>query len=247
MKRALVRLGGFFGALDGQTAGFPSQEAAFRALKTLGWSPRACIDVGAYHGEWAAMFLDIFPDARVLMIEAQEGKRPALEQAVAAAGGRLALEVALLGAEEGREVEFSEMETGSSVFPESSHFPRSVVRKRLTTLDHLVARRSDHGPPQCLKLDTQGYELEVLRGATHTLSLVDAVLMEVSLVPINAGCPAFADVVAFMADAGFTLFDFCSQIRRKDGVLWQTDLLFIRKAGAIRIDARLTPENWGAP
>lgn len=203
-----------------------------------------CIDVGAYHGEWAGMFLDIFPDSRVLMIEAQEAKRPILERAVAGSRGRVALEVALLGAERGREVEFSEMETGSSVFPEASHFPRTVVRKPLTTLDHLLAECAGWGSPQCIKLDTQGYELEVLKGGRRTLSTVDVVLMEVSLVQINDGCPLLADVVAFMHEAGFRPFDFCSQIRRRDGVLWQTDLLFIRREGAIQIDPRLTPDNW---
>lgn len=246
IRRSVARLGGFYAAVDEppRLDRFPSQEATFRALEHLGWSPRACIDVGAYHGEWAGMFLDIFPNSRVLMIEAQAGKKPILERVVAGSHGQLALEVALLGAEHGREVEFSEMETGSSVFAEASHFPRSVVRKPLTTLDHLLAEKPEWKSPQCIKLDTQGYELEVLKGARRTLATVDVVLMEVSLVQINAGCPLFADVVAFMADAGFRPFDFCSQIRRRDGVLWQTDLLFIRSDGAIRVDPRLTPANW---
>ncbi len=190
------------------------------------------------------MFRNLFPDSRVLMVEAQEGKRPLLERAVAESRGRLELAVSLLGAEHGREVDFSEMETGSSVFAEASHFPRSVVRKPLTTLDHLLAAKPDWQSPHCLKLDTQGYELEVLKGARATLARVDVVLMEVSFVQINAGCPLCADVVAFMAEAGFRPFDFCSQIRRRDGVLWQADLLFIRRDGAVRIDPRLTPETW---
>lgn len=246
IRRAVARLGSFYATVDEphRLARFPSQDGTFRTLKHLGWSPQVCIDVGAYHGEWARMFLDIFPHSRVLMIEAQEGKRTILWRAVAESGGRLALEISLLGAEHGRDVEFSEMETGSSVFPEVSHAPRSVVGKPLTTLDHLLAKRPEWKSPQFIKLDTQGYELEVLKGARRTLSTVDAVLMEVSLVQINSGCPLFAEVVAFMAEAGFQPFDFCSQIRRRDGVLWQTDLLFVRADGAIRVDSRLTPTNW---
>lgn len=191
------------------------------------------------------MFLRIFPDSRVFMVEAQESKRTVLEQAAAAAGKRMEFDIALLGARDGAEVDFSEMETGSSVFAESSHFPRSVVRRRLTTLDQLLAGRGDFQRPQCLKLDTQGYELEVLRGARKTLATADVVLMEVSLLQINAGCPTFATVIEYMNEAGFAVFDFCSQIRRTDGVLWQTDLMFVRKDGAVRIDPRLTAQTWG--
>ena len=105
----------------------------------------------------------------------------------------------------------------------------------------------DHPPfmtPNMVKLDTQGYELEVLRGASRVLASVEVVLLEVSLIPINKGAPSFAEVVRFMADRGFKLFDFCSQIRRKDGVLWQSDLLFFRDGVLPNLVETLTPENW---
>jgi FkbM family methyltransferase len=246
-RRAAVRLGAFYERFEqhSRPVRFPSQEGAFHTLKKHGWSPKSCIDVGAYHGEWAAMFLGIFPESRVLMLEAQEGKRAALEESAARSGGRTSLAIALLGAVDGQEVEFAEMETGSSVYSEASPFARTVVRKPLTTLDRLLADWPAFAAPQCLKIDTQGYELEVLKGASRTLRQVDAVLMEVSLLQVNAGCPTFAEVISFMNDAGFTVFDFCSQIRRRDGVLWQTDLLFVRRAGGIQINPRLTHANWG--
>lgn len=222
---------------------FPSQEASLITLRNLGWRPTVCIDIGAYQGEWASMFGGIFPDAKVLMIEAQKAKEPFLEQTTRLFPGyRYA--VALLGASDGSEVEFVEMETGSSVFEESSHFARSRFRRALVTLDSLTENYPPFMNANMIKLDTQGYELEVLRGATRVLASVDVVLLEVSLIPINKGAPSFAAVVEFMTACGFRLFDFCSQIRRKDGVLWQTDLLFLRKGAIPNLVERLTPENW---
>lgn len=247
MRRAVCRLGDFYSALEvlGPPR-FPSQELAFRTLRSGGWSPKACIDVGAYHGEWAAMFFDVFPQSAVLMIEAQKSKQSKLEIARKRLGAGAEYAIALLGAANAAEVEFAEMETGSSVYAEMSHVQRQTTRKTLITLDTLLDQHPQFLMANCLKVDTQGYELEVLRGCPRLLKVLDVVLLEASLLPVNAGCPLFAEVVLFMAEKGYKLFDFCSQIRRRDGVLWQTDLLFIRTAGSIRIDPRLTPENWGS-
>ena len=223
---------------------FPSQEASFLTLLKLGWSPSYVVDVGAYEGQWTSMIRTIFPDARVLMIEPQEHKREVLAAACAKLGPGVSYENALLGASDGACVPFVEMETGSSVFEETSPYERNVVNKTLRTLDNVLLAQSPFQRPDCLKLDTQGYELEVLRGASEILPSVQAILLETSLVATNAGCPLIGEVMAFLDAQHFALFDFCSQIRRKDGVLWQTDLLFIRRDGAIRVPNTLTHENW---
>lgn len=246
IRKIICRLGNFYSTIeDFGPLRFPSQELAFRTLKMHGWSPKGCIDIGAYHGEWAKMFRQLFPQAAVLMIEAQDSKRSKLETACAELGPGVEYATALLGADDGIEVEFAEMETGSSVYAETSHVQRLTAKKRLTTLDTLLERHPAYLSADCMKIDTQGYELEVLKGCPRLLKTVDVVLLEVSLLPVNAGCPLFAEVVAFMTANGFQLFDFCSQIRRRDGVLWQTDLLFLRTNGSIRIDPRLTAQNWG--
>jgi FkbM family methyltransferase len=247
IRRAVIRLGQFFAAVEKHKgpAHFPSQEAAFQTLKKLGWRPRSCIDVGAYHGEWTAMFRSLFPECRVLMVEAQQSKTGTLEAVVREMGNSVEFAPALLGASDGTEVEFNEMETGSSVFSEASQFQRATVKKRLAKLDTVLASHPGFRTADCLKIDTQGYELQVLAGAEQLLQSVDAVLLEVSLLQVNAGCPLLSDVVAYMAERGFAVFDFCSQIRRRDGVLWQTDLLFLRSGGSIHIEPRLTHETWG--
>lgn len=86
----------------------------------------------------------------------------------------------------------------------------------------------------------------MLKGGSRALSGAEAVLVEASLVPVNSGCPLIADVVDYLDKRGFRLFDFCSQVRRLDGVLWQTDLLFLRsgsqflpRAGAHKRDMGL--------
>lgn len=227
LRKFVHRVGDYFGT--GLPHYFPAIESSLKTLKSLGFNPQFCVDIGAYTGEWARMFRSIFPDSRILVLEAQEGKRLFLEKLVTEEPGKIDLRISLLGPDDGREVDFIEMETGSSVFEENSdYYPRVRVLKKTSRLDTIL---EDGGFPKAdmIKLDVQGYELEVLKGAQAALSHAIIVLMEASLIPINKGCPSIAEVIDFMDTAGFVLFDFCSQMRRPDGALRQTDLLFIRK------------------
>jgi len=242
--RALARVGQFMGAVVPGDSNFPSVFRSLQVLARLGFEPGFCVDVGAYHGEWTKIFKSVFPGSRMLMIEAQEGKRAVLTSVANGFGSGVELEIALLGPTDGAEVEFQEMETGSSVFAESSPYPRTSTTRQTHTLDS-VLKKGDRPRADFLKLDVQGYELEVLAGASEALAQVEALLLEVSVLPVNKGCPLFAEVVAFADRAGFQLFDFCSQVRRNDGVLWQTDLLFLKKGSRYAPEPRLTRDNWG--
>ena len=101
------------------------------------------------------------------------------------------------------------------------------VEKSLQSLDSLLDDNPGFLQSEFLKLDVQGYELEVLKGASKLLSHVEFVYLEASLIQVNSGCPDILEVLNFMRDKGFKLIDFCSQTRRKDGALWQADLLFV--------------------
>ena len=90
-----------------------------------------------------------------------------------------------------------------------------------------------------IKLDTQGYELEVLKGGENTFKNAKAVLMEVSLLDIYKDSPLVSDVVAYMAERNFFLYDICSLMRRPlDGALYQSDFLFIKKDSELRNNKR---------
>lgn len=202
-------------------------DTSLRNMQSLGFNPERIVDVGAYIGNWTRLIRDIFPYSNVLMIEAQEGKIPKLKEAIEDLGPGIDFESALLSANTGEDVTFYELETGSSVLPENSHVPRKAHILRTKTLDDVLAER-DWNHTDLLKLDVQGYELEVLKGADTVLANTEVVLLEVSLLQINEGAPLLADVVQFMNDRSFRVYDFCSFIRRPlDKALWQTDILFV--------------------
>jgi len=71
-----------------------------------------------------------------------------------------------------------------------------------TTLDAIYR---DLAPPDFIKLDTQGSELDILRGATGVLRTASLVEAEVEFIPNYEGQPLFHQVFEFMLDHGFEL------------------------------------------
>jgi len=81
----------------------------------------------------------------------------------------------------------------------------SVAEVELTTLDAWAAA-SGVGVADFVKLDTQGSELDILRGGERLLTSLRALEIEVELNPIYRGQPLFGDVDRFLRERGFVLW-----------------------------------------
>ncbi len=80
-----------------------------------------------------------------------------------------------------------------------------------------------------LKVDTQGYELEVLGGATEVLKRVCGLQLELSLVPLYSGAPTIADVLGYVVSIGFEPFQLVPGFRDdRTGRLLQAEGFFVR-------------------
>ena len=210
----------------------PSMKASFRNLQRLGFDPRFMVDIGAFQGEWTTMALTEFPAASVLMLEAQENKRPTLEAIKAGGHGKIDFRMAVMGPNDGDKVMFHEYEnspTASSMLQDNASTPTRQVEKQMRTLDSILS--TDGFPkPDLIKLDVQGYELEVLKGAKQALLNAEAVLMEVSIIELYQNSPVLNEVTAFMSDQGFRTYDICSLLRRPlDKALCQVDIIFVKE------------------
>jgi hypothetical protein len=78
---------------------------------------------------------------------------------------------------------------------------------RIRVLDDIFqGLREEHGFDRpYLKLDTQGFDMEVLKGATQSLSEFRALQTEASIKPLYQGMPDYREVVEYLSSAGFDL------------------------------------------
>jgi hypothetical protein len=106
-----------------------------------------------------------------------------------------------------------------------------VEQTELRTLDSVLPQVTSDARPLYLKLDTQGSELEILRGAGRTLQRARLVESELSLVSLYRGGPLFDDVVSFLRDRGFALISVEGVDEERDtGHMLQVDAILHRVA-----------------
>lgn len=182
------------------------------ALRWLGAD--TVMDIGANIGQYGFALRASGFDGRLISCEPLPDAYRHLARRAAGDAGWTALHTAA-GAESGTStINVAANSYSSSLLPMTaahrnaapgSEFVASVPVP-VTTVQQLVA---DHGldPARTmLKIDTQGFESQVLDGAGDLLPSFAAVQMELSFVPLYTGQQLFDQLVARMAGAGFEMF-----------------------------------------
>ena len=192
------------------------------------------VDVGAHHGQFALLALEIFPRSRIFCVEPLADAVDRLRATVEPAR-RVTVLAAAAAAEKGRRhLHISRKTDSSSLLPILKSyvdaFPGTEEARTLEvntkTLDSMVAERIER--PCLLKVDVQGGELEVLHGAEAVLAQVDVAYVECSFVEFYRGQALADEVIATFLHCGFRLDGVYSLVRDAAGRCLQADLLFRR-------------------
>jgi FkbM family methyltransferase len=175
-------------------------------LKSTG--AKIVLDVGANTGQWGDLVLESGFDGLLVSFEAV----PSVHRVLAAHAKKrsaswIIAPCAALGSKTGRvEFNISANELSSSALPmlrqHEEAAPQSrYVNKQLVPVERLDAMAPKLLPPTgmlFLKVDTQGYEMEVLKGATGLLDRAVAIQLELSLVSLYEGAPTYLDMITLM-------------------------------------------------
>jgi FkbM family methyltransferase len=101
----------------------------------------------------------------------------------------------------------------------------------VSTLDHFIERHlSDKKRRIFLKMDTQGYDLEVFAGARASLDTICCILSELSLIPIYDGMTDYLQALAVYQHKGFSVSGLFPVNRSDDLSLIEVDCVMVRGA-----------------
>lgn len=197
------------------------------------------LDVGANIGQYGDLLFETGFNGTLISFEAMPSAHAQLSaHAKKRRRSWLVAPCAAVGSKRGQtDINVSANSVSSSLLPMlATHLdaaPQSkYVGKQSIHVDSLDEMAPAIVPPAgklLLKIDTQGYEMEVLKGATALLQRVVAVQLELSLTPLYEGSPTLLDMVAFLTAAGFDLFNIVPEFAdRRTGRLLQANGFFVR-------------------
>ncbi len=217
--------------------------------KALPWRPRSILDVGAHDGTVAEQLSQLYHPTFMGLVE------PLPDLAARLAARRFAPRQRVFGCALGRQSGAATLNVLSwrasssilDVTPESSDLlglsldSVGTVDVPVRTLDDVM---SDCGLTNLdlLKVDVQGYELEVFGGGRETLRQTSLIVTEVSFFDHYRGQPRFGDVYEFLRDAGFELSEMFNFSYDQDGRPLQSDAVFVNLASP-RPDVSISPRE----
>lgn len=196
------------------------------------------LDVGANVGQYATLTRSAGFGGRIISCEPLVGAFAELSGRAGRDASWTPLNVAV-GAETGTtEIHVSANSFSSSIRDmTSSHLDAApgsayiaVETVPVTTVTEIVR---DHGVDPArtlLKIDTQGFEHEVLRGAGDLVGQFAAIQLELSFVELYTGQRLYGDLMADMEQAGYRVQQIDPGFSDPSGRLLQVDGLFVRLA-----------------
>jgi len=203
-------------------------ELILSLLKTKNFIPKYIIDVGCGYGQWTKILLKFYPSSNYLLFDADKNNKNKLD-ILKKKNSNLDYKICLLS-NDSKNYKFYNMGYGSSIFEEQTAHERQVEEIVSTTLIDLIPSELKNFSNNLIKLDVQGAELKVLDGLKDSLNLFEVIILEVSLHNYNKNSPLFNEVIKYMNDKNFKLFDLfdLKRLGNNESFLVQFDCVFVR-------------------
>ena len=204
----------------------------FLDLKCLlaGRTDLVILDVGANRGDTVAEFREHFGRPSIIAFEPFEECYQALKERFREAGGVRLEQVALGATRETRPLHVYSGNNMNSLLPMDDqsgnvlrqHFSDTgTVEVKVETLDDFC-RDNQVGRVDILKVDTQGFDLQVLKGAEGLLRTrrIQIVLLEVNFIPMYQSQARFSEIHEYLSAHGYRFVDFYTQVYHQNYTAW---------------------------
>jgi FkbM family methyltransferase len=198
----------------------------------LKFNPKTILDVGAHKGQFYTWAKEIWPESFIWMLEANEYHTSELRQITINTNDKYT--IAAIGDFE-RDVTFytrtdKPHTEGNSYYKEADYWdiPHLVMEtpKKLQTLDILFDTNSSF---DLIKIDTQGSELDIIKGGLGICKKSSYIILEVAVTEYNLNAPLEDEVINYMKSIEFENIAVIGEHINNNNEVIQKDILFKNK------------------
>jgi len=196
-------------------------------IKNKGYFPDTVLDIGAYHGHWTDSMRQIYKDAEYHLFEAINYSE------LNRFNNNIQVHNILLN-DKIEQVKWYQMKnTGDSIFKENTKYFKNcdIIERTSIDLDTYISQKNilQDSKNILIKIDCQGAEIPILKGAKSILDRTDFIILEIPFFgQYNEGVPNFLEHIYFMDKIGFVCYDILES-HYINGFNMQLDILFINK------------------
>jgi FkbM family methyltransferase len=212
------------------------RDALRRVLNEL--SIDCVLDVGANRGQYGDTLRDLGYKGWIVSFEPVRACFQDLLKRAAARPPWRAFRYALGSENRQTDINVYEVDTGNSFL--IPNLQETHPNHRVVGSENVEVRRLDSVFDECLvgipwprlylKIDTQGFDLEVLKGADGVIANFLGAQTETCFIPIYSGMPRYKESLQEFESRGFSVVDFVPVSRAAGGLLMsEMDCIFARR------------------
>lgn len=173
---------------------------------------KTIIDIGANRGQFSLVARHCFKDAQIFAFEPLPQPFKVLQNIFVHDHMITLYQMAIGSVSIPQQMHISQRDDSSSLLPitelQNKVFPgtkeKAIINVDVKPLDSILKKDAIRNPA-LLKIDVQGYELEVLKGCKDILSLLTYVYVECSYQELYQGQPLANEIISFLNQQGFDL------------------------------------------
>lgn len=207
----------------------------YNILKQFNFYPKHIVDIGANHGTWTREALQYFPEAYYTLVEPQHWLKDSFQDIletnpkvqfhpVGAGEQEGSFQFTIFDRDDSCSFRYNETEAKAAGFDQ--------IEIPVVTLNNLLAN-NELPIPDIIKIDAEGLDIEVLKGASNYFGKTEIFMVEAGVVN-KIFDNSFLKLINFMDENGYRLFDITDLNRPfHPQVLWLVEIVFVKKDGII--------------
>jgi FkbM family methyltransferase len=217
---------------------FPEGNLLRRQLLIRHYNIDLVLDVGASVGKYAEILREIGYKEDIISFEPIKKSHQILEKKTQQDSKWLSYNYALGKKNAEQSIYISSNYDSSSLLKISEIHARVQEKSKIIGEEKVIVKKMDDIFPEIskekkniyLKLDTQGFEMNILAGAENSLEQIKVLQIELSIFPLYEGSENYQTIISYLEKKGFMLFGIEPGFYdKKSGRLLQFDGLFINQ------------------